>query len=113
MRLEKLEALRGFSAFYVVLHHSLPHNFILGGVNIGNLFRFGQEAVILFFLLSGFVINYSFQTTKDKTFRTYFFKRFSRIYIPLIIIMALGYMIESFKNGSLSNPELKALFLKA
>ena len=25
--------------------------------------------------------------------------------------MALGYMIESFKNGSLSNPELKALFL--
>ena len=90
MKVYKLEALRGFSLLYVVLHHSLPHKIIVAGINIGNLFRFGQEAVILFFLLSGFVINYAFQTGKNKTFRTYFLKRFSRIYIPLLIICCSG-----------------------
>ena len=111
MRLNKLESLRGFAAFYVVLHHSLPHFYILGGINIGNIVRFGQEAVILFFLLSGFVINYSFQFAKDKTFKIYFIKRFSRIFIPLLIIMALGYAIESFRAGFLVNPEIKSLIL--
>lgn len=79
MKLEKLEALRGMAAIYVVLHHSIPHNLRLEELEIGFLFRFGQEAVILFFLLSGFVINYSFSRGNDKTFRTYFFKRFYRI----------------------------------
>jgi peptidoglycan/LPS O-acetylase OafA/YrhL len=111
MRLYKLEALRGFAAVYVVLHHSLPHVYIVAGINFGNLFRFGQEAVILFFLLSGFVINYSFQVGCDKTFRTFFLKRFARIYIPLILIMLLGYLVESVRAGSLVDPEFKNLGL--
>lgn len=111
MKLYKLESLRGFAALYVVLHHSLPHSIPVSDINVGNLFRFGQEAVILFFLLSGFVINYAYQTGGDRTFRTYFFKRFARIYIPLLFIFGLGYAIECSRVGGLADPNLKDLIL--
>lgn len=106
MRLEKLEALRGFAAFYVVLHHTISENITLFGYKVGPLLRFGQEAVILFFLLSGFVINYSFRKSTNKTFGTYFSKRFLRIYIPLIVIFFIGYITESYNAGLLVNPDI-------
>lgn len=106
MRLEKLEALRGFAALYVVLHHTISHSTMLYGFNIGILLRFGQEAVILFFLLSGFVINYSFQTGSDKSFSRYFSKRFLRIFIPLLVVFVAAYLSESYNNGGLLNPDL-------
>ena len=99
-KLEKIEALRGLAAFYVVLHHAFPHKYIVSGFNVYNFFRFGQEAVILFFLLSGFVIKYSFSVSTNKTFKRYFFRRFFRLYIPLVIVMILGYLILSHKNGA-------------
>jgi peptidoglycan/LPS O-acetylase OafA/YrhL len=111
LKLEKLEAVRGLAAIYVVFHHAVPHNAMLFGFNISLLFRFGQEAVILFFLLSGFVINFAFQRSSDHTFRTYFLKRASRIYIPLLIVMLLGWIIECFRTGGLADPQLRALFL--
>ncbi len=108
-RLYRLEALRGLAAFYVVLHHTIAHSTLLFGINVGIFLRFGQEAVILFFLLSGFVINYSFRSGSDKTFATYFFKRSTRIFIPLIFIFILGYLTLSYNAGHLINPELWTL----
>ena len=84
MKLNKLESIRGLCALYVVIHHT--NNF---DGYLSYIFRFGQEAVIVFFLMSGFVINYSFENAKDKSFKTYFFKRFIRIYIPLIFVFTL------------------------
>ena len=83
-KLQKLEAIRGFSALYVVLFHMLPQKIYVFGINIGFLFRFGSEAVIMFLILSGFVIKYSWEKNPNKTFKTYFLKRFVRIYIPLL-----------------------------
>ena len=110
-KLEKLDALRGLAALYVVIHHSVSNSVMLFGLNIAFLFRFGEEAVILFFLLSGFVINYSFVKGKDKTFRTYFFKRATRIYIPLLIVMALGYAMECYGAGEIVNAHPRELLL--
>lgn len=104
-KLEKLEALRGFAALYVVLFHTFPQKFYLLGINVGILFRFGSEAVIVFFVLSGFVIKYSFEKSKDKSFKQYFKRRFIRLYIPLIFIFILGYLIKSYSEGALSDPE--------
>ena len=57
-RLWKLEGVRGFAALYVLIHH-LSHP-LIGQSGLKALpFRFGQEAVIVFFLISGFVIEYS------------------------------------------------------
>ena len=110
-KLEKLDALRGLAALYVVIHHSVSNSVMLFGLNIAFLFRFGEEAVILFFLLSGFVINYSFVKGRDKTFRTYFFKRATRIYIPLLIVMALGYAMECYGAGEIVNAHPRELLL--
>jgi peptidoglycan/LPS O-acetylase OafA/YrhL len=55
--IHRLDYLRGFVALYVVLYH-LRDNELFKGLSFGFLFQFGQEAVIIFFLLSGFVIKY-------------------------------------------------------
>src|SRR5450432_1536192 len=105
-KLTKLDAIRGFAALYVVFYHSFfSESFIIGDHNLSFLFKFGQEAVILFFLMSGFVIEYSFEISKDKSFWSYFQKRFYRIYIPLGIVMITQYVMLSVKNGGLVNPE--------
>lgn len=108
-RLEKLEALRGFAALYVVLFHTLPQKIYLLGINVGTLFRFGPEAVIVFFVLSGFVIKYTYERSADKSFRFYFIRRFIRLYIPLFFIFILGYAIKCFTEGRLADPEWPTL----
>ena len=95
-KLLRLEAIRGLAAVYVVLHHTVPHQFVVGGVNVGTALRFGQEAVIIFFLLSGFVIHRSYRTGADKSFSRYFRSRFLRIYIPLFIVYLISYLVVSF-----------------
>jgi peptidoglycan/LPS O-acetylase OafA/YrhL len=104
-RLEKLEAIRGFAALYVVLFHVLPQKIMLAGINVGLLFRFGPEAVIVFFALSGFVIKYTFEKSADKSFRYYFIRRFIRLYIPLLFIYVLGYLLKCLAEGKLASPE--------
>ena len=108
-KLDKLEALRGAAALYVVFHHTIPHESRLFNVPVGHLMRFGQEAVILFFLLSGFVINYSFKLSRNKHFGNYFAKRFCRIYIPLIAVMLISYFTQSYEAGEFLGPDIPAL----
>ncbi len=104
-RLERLEALRGFAALYVVFFHILPQKIYLLGLDIGALFRFGPEAVIVFFVLSGFVIKYTYEKSKDKSFKFYFIRRFIRLYVPLLFIFLLGYLLKCYKEGMLASPE--------
>lgn len=108
-RLEKLEAVRGFAALYVVLFHTLPQKFYLGGINLGFLFRFGPEAVIVFFALSGFVIKYTYEKSADKSFKFYFTRRFIRLYIPLFFIFLMSYLIKCYSEKSIADPEWKVL----
>lgn len=97
-KLIKLEAVRGAAALYVVLHHTI-RQFELFNIDLSFIFRFGQEAVILFFILSGFVIEYSYSRAEDKSFKTYFFKRFFRIYIPLFFVLITHLTLYSINNS--------------
>jgi len=104
-RLEKLEAVRGFAALYVVFFHMLPQKILLFGINIGYLFRFGPEMVIIFFVLSGFVIKYTYEKSKDKSFKYYFIRRFIRLYVPLIIVFIMSYLIQCYKAKGVADIE--------
>jgi peptidoglycan/LPS O-acetylase OafA/YrhL len=98
MKLTKLEAIRGFAAFYVAVGHLvLSHDFFNSSVKF--IFRFGQEAVILFFLLSGFVIYLSIHKTCDLRFKDYFIKRFRRIYPTFIISILITLFVVAFNNN--------------
>jgi peptidoglycan/LPS O-acetylase OafA/YrhL len=89
-KIPKIEALRGFAALYVLIHH-----FNLGE---GTWFKYfsqqGQVAVIMFFIISGFVLNLSNrnQIYEGKIdFKEYFIKRFRRIYPVLFASMLIAY----------------------
>lgn len=97
-KLYKLEAIRGFAAVYVVFYHLFASGIKIFNKDFSILFRFGQEAVILFFVLSGFVIYYSFEKSVNKTFSFFFKKRFLRIYIPVIIVFITNYILLSYYN---------------
>jgi peptidoglycan/LPS O-acetylase OafA/YrhL len=97
-KLDKLEAIRGFAAVYVIMTHTFHQTPIAQGIDFSFFLKFGPEAVMLFFILSGFVIEYSFSKNGDMSFKTYFFKRFFRIYVPLFFILILNYFVFYFSN---------------
>lgn len=84
-----LDLIRSSAAVYVVLHHTLRH------ADIGHfriLFSFGQEAVITFFLLSGFVIHLNERDRLSKI-GCYASRRIFRIYPTLAISMLISVSI--------------------
>lgn len=86
--LPKVEIARGFAAFYVLTYdifESVSGQLGLAGVAL----RFGPEAVMLFFVISGFVIAYSV-AQKEMTFWEYFVRRFRRIYPLFLVALLLG-----------------------
>jgi peptidoglycan/LPS O-acetylase OafA/YrhL len=94
-KLTQLEAVRGFAAAYVVIHHA----HLAPNSGAGRLLYFGQEAVVLFFLLSGFVIQYSVtsRTRSGIDVRTYLLHRFRRIYPLLIFALIAAYVSASIE----------------
>lgn len=105
-KLEKLEAVRGAAAVYVVFHHTVPRDIEWLGLKAGLLLSFGQEAIITFFLLSGFVITYSFQRSSNKSFGNYFSNRFCRIYIPLFVAYLVAWFFSSLSAGGAVDSEI-------
>jgi peptidoglycan/LPS O-acetylase OafA/YrhL len=95
-KIDVLECGRGLAAFYVFLHHLEP----LKGTRFDVLFRFGQEAVILFFLISGFVIYLSFHAKKEVSARAFLFARFLRIYPVFLLCLLLAFGVSSLNGRS-------------
>lgn len=108
-KIEKLEMLRGCAAMYVVAHHFLHQfpAFPLNGV-IGFSLRFGQEAVIAFFLFSGFVIYYSTHEHRDQSFKGYFTRRATRIYPIFLTSLMLSYGLSRLTGKA--SPGWRELF---
>lgn len=98
-KIKKLDTIRAFAAMYVFLAHAfLP---ILKDSPLSIFFRFGQEAVMLFFLLSGFVIHISYSRNPNIKFREYFVKRFRRIYFPIFCSYFISGIIYYYQNNTL------------
>ena len=110
-RLWQLEALRGFAAFYVLLHHISSSYLGLKHTLWGFPFRFGQEGVLVFFLLSGFVIYYAHgpQRAAGNDFVTYLVKRGRRIYPIFGLSLLLAYGIQCWCAGGLLPVKLGSL----
>ncbi|WP_177254186.1 acyltransferase family protein [Cytophaga hutchinsonii] len=89
-----LELMRTLAALYVVGVHI--HQIVDFGKIGSMLFAFGQEAVMIFFVLSGFVIYYSAENKKTLTIPQYFKARFLRIYPVFILACLLTYVAKSF-----------------
>jgi peptidoglycan/LPS O-acetylase OafA/YrhL len=90
-RVKGFDQLRFLMAVIVLISHgTLPtyENNIIRGI-LGNIFS-GIAAVMIFFMLSGFVIHYSYATGEKKIkIVEFYFRRLLRIIIPAVIAIIL------------------------
>ncbi|MGX2960658.1 acyltransferase family protein [Peribacillus sp. JNUCC 23] len=108
-RYEEFDSLRGLAALIVLIGHYLmvfpayetykyelnsPFTiYIVKETPLRLFFSSGNESVILFFLLSGFVLYVSINNTKFH-YASYITKRICRIFIPYLIAIILAIMAK-------------------
>lgn len=108
-RIHSLDSLRGIAALIVLFHHCLlmtplfhaahynepyDNRWVTAFTNtILHTFWAGSEAVLLFFILSGFVLAIPFIHAKPFSYPEYMIKRFCRIYIPYISVMIIAVLL--------------------
>jgi peptidoglycan/LPS O-acetylase OafA/YrhL len=90
-----LDFLRFSAAIAVFLGHTNFYWFFCGNLNgIGP--QNGQDYVIIFFVLSGFVISWSIDRKKDYHFKQYLFDRMVRLWSVAIPALCLGAVLDHF-----------------
>lgn len=105
-RIEYLDSLRGLAATQVLIHHCFTifpilyvvnqHKAITNGLVWAltytplHLMWDGPQAVIFFFVLSGFVLALPFFSENRPFYYSYLTRRFFRIYVPYIFVVSLS-----------------------
>jgi peptidoglycan/LPS O-acetylase OafA/YrhL len=97
VRFFELDSIRGLAALLVLVSHlEMVWSYVNPagseiGVSIVNLtLAFGPEAVILFFVLSGFVLSLPAVNGRPQTYPTFITRRIFRIYIPYLAALAIA-----------------------
>ena len=116
LRIQGLETLRGLAAIYVLFHHA--RSFLWLGYSNGylkhpdlfnlpdkllvyffSLFIYGHQAVIFFFVLSGFAIHFKYADRLSKgdtsfNYLDYIKRRIKRIYPPFMFALLLTFVLD-------------------
>ncbi len=109
-RIKSLDSLRGIASLTVVIFHCLLSyklffnayqnvydNHFVKWMSVTPLHTVwaGKEAVLLFFILSGFVLSIPYINNKPPQYSTFMMKRFFRIYGPYIVAMLFSTIMVS------------------
>ena len=104
-RFLELDSLRGLAALTVVLAHF--SGFWAGTQSLqrwenspGHVLTAGHEAVVFFFVLSGFVLSVPFAGSRKPGYAAYLLKRMCRIYLPYAAAVLLAYACAAQLYGS-------------
>ena len=88
-RLRRLDALRGIAAFVVVVNHAalaVPEAIRESLPSVSSPFLIsGRFCVMVFFVLSGFVLTLPYVSGKAVSYGSYLVRRICRIYIPFAV----------------------------
>ena len=101
-----LDSLRTLSALAVFLGHT-NFSWFFGDSSLGP--KNGQDYVIVFFVLSGFVIAWSIDVKKHYTFNQYAFDRLTRLWSVVIPALLIGYFLD-FIGSSIHAETYKNIF---
>ena len=101
-----LDLIRGVSAQLVVIGHGISFFGIFKLVQQPNFPSIQNIAVLIFFILSGFLISYSTFRKSNYGFKQYFIDRFSRIYTAFIPSLLFVFLLDysSFALHKLTQP---------
>jgi peptidoglycan/LPS O-acetylase OafA/YrhL len=89
-RVTQLDAIRGIAAVTVVCHHWWAISQFHPPLWIFRPLFLGREAVILFFVLSGYVLSLPIWNNRQLPYSEFLIRRVFRIYIPFIFALALS-----------------------
>lgn len=105
-RFLELDSLRGLAAASVILYHftciwigsTFVHDLRISPAHI---LIAGHEAVVFFFLLSGFVLSVPFSGKRPPLYPAYLVQRFCRIYVPYAAAILLALMLDAGVHSSM------------
>ncbi|HEX3373232.1 MAG TPA: acyltransferase [Edaphobacter sp.] len=97
-RFYELDSLRGLAALTVVFHHfsrlcSPQTTYVIDRTPL-RLLVAGHQAVILFFLLSGFVLTLPYKKNGSLNYGPFLLKRVCRIYLPYLGALAFAVLCD-------------------
>lgn len=102
LRYVELDALRGIAALAVVLWHFVCATYTIQDPGtksfVMSLYFLvqGRAAVILFFILSGFVLSLPFLKETRPGYGGFIVRRFCRIYLPYVALIACSIIVRTF-----------------
>lgn len=99
-----LDALRFFAALFVVINHTDQFKALFGiiesyeaGMTLSRFIMSGHDAVVLFFVLSGFLITYlllvEIERTDNVSIRDFYIRRTLRIWPLYYFVMLIGFFL--------------------
>lgn len=107
-RIEQLDSIRGLASLTVVFSHlvlvtTIPaFSILFANYSPLRILTNGHSAVVMFFVLSGFVLFLPFQSNKPVSYRAFLIKRITRIYIPYLVAITLSILACSIlSTGSI------------
>ncbi|MBT2758399.1 acyltransferase [Mesobacillus foraminis] len=119
-RYEELDSLRGTAAIIVLISHTLfmfstLEQDIKSSVPFLSFIWNGHSAVVLFFILSGFVLTLPFEKKVKFSYPKYVIKRYCRIYLPYLIILSVAIILKGIlvnRVGTIPNLQQWAFWSK-
>ncbi|UUZ93033.1 acyltransferase [Paenibacillus sp. P25] len=106
-RYEELDSLRGLASLTVLIGHCLllfpyfensydPNLWFLNALRFTplSIIWAGHEAVILFFILSGFVLSLPYYYGKQRPYVIFIIRRLFRIYLPYLFVILLAVLMR-------------------
>lgn len=104
-RYEELDSIRGLAALVVVFCHLFAVTDMYAWANFvkNTPFFMSHQAVMMFFVLSGFVLSLPFLQGKSQSYGSYAVRRICRIYIPYLVTLLLAILMrELFSQGGIA-----------
>jgi peptidoglycan/LPS O-acetylase OafA/YrhL len=105
-RFRELDSIRGLAALVVVFHHF--HNlwfFDSSSRGVRTVIEYplfaGRQSVILFFVLSGFVLSIPYLRNSGQSYGMFLLRRILRIYCPYVFALGLAILANSEWHGTL------------
>lgn len=92
LRISFIDSVRGIAAFLVLFQHTYEHFFPgIGKIMASQVLNFGQVGVVVFFLVSGFIIPYSLE--RSRSIPHFFSNRVFRIYPLYFLIIGIQFLL--------------------